>query len=337
MQLQNFGVSRGRRKTLAVLGAGASRGASFVTSKIDVLPPLDVDFFQQISRLNQCDEALRLLEFVRAEYGHEAGLSMEQVFSEADYTHRFHHELNVGQGRPLKKYGKALEDFYGALAVLLNKTTKEDCDHHAVLAQKLGTDDTVLSFNYDCLMDRALARHAGNRWDPGKRSYGFDVDRGLDAWRTRKRGKVPRTSIQLLKMHGSQNWKVRPNGVDLDPPNRQQDTLSGRIIPPTWFKDLAKEPYSDIWKEARIAVRTARIIVVVGYSVPETDLFSRSLFKVEAGSKGTREKLDLLVLVNPDPRSRRRFIDIVSGGFEPRTRVLEFENLRTWRRCFHDA
>jgi hypothetical protein len=50
MNLKDFGLSGGKRKTLVVLGAGASRGASFVNDETQVLPPLDLDFFQQVSR-----------------------------------------------------------------------------------------------------------------------------------------------------------------------------------------------------------------------------------------------------------------------------------------------
>jgi hypothetical protein len=68
-------------------------------------------------------------------------------------------------------------------------------------------------------------------------------------------------------------------------------------------------------------------MIVIGYSVPPTDLFSRSLFKVEAGSKAKRERLDLAVLVNPDKDARRRFLNLIRGGIESTTTVLEYEKL----------
>ena len=103
MQLSNFGIPGGALKTLILLGAGASRGASFATDESKPLPPLDLDFFQQLARLDSTDESRRLLEFVRSEYQHEVGLSMEQFFSEADYTNRFHQDLNVDRGRLVKR------------------------------------------------------------------------------------------------------------------------------------------------------------------------------------------------------------------------------------------
>jgi hypothetical protein len=130
-------------------------------------------------------------------------------------------------------------------------------------------------------------------------------------------------------MHGSLNWRFRTKErVALVADTAGVTSLKGAIIPPTWFKDLTTFPFADVWKTARREIRTARLMVVVGYSMPETDLFARSLFKVEAGSKEKREKLDLLVLVNPDQNARRRFLDIIRDGIEPTTRILEYESLK---------
>jgi hypothetical protein len=191
MNLQLLGVGLGARKTLVVLGAGASRGASFVSDPTGVLPPLDRDFFQQLSRLPSSDESRRLLEFVRSEYGHELGLSMERFFSEADYTNRFHLELKIDRGPKVRRYAQALDDFYVALPALLERATSEECDHHSLLAEVLHAQDCIVSFNYDCVMDRALRDHAGARWDPANGSYGFPVVQGAHEWRSSNRGRPP--------------------------------------------------------------------------------------------------------------------------------------------------
>lgn len=329
MNLSDFGIGGSRRKTLVILGAGASRGASFVQDEIGVVPPLDLDFFQQVARLEETDESKRLLEFIREEYGHEVGLSMEKFFSESDYTDRFHKNLNVDRGRIVRKYQKALDDFFVVLPNLLEETTSEDCGYHRVLADNLHAIDSVITFNYDCLMDRALRDFAGNRWKPDDGSYGFEVPDGAEEWMDHTRGRPVENPIKLLKMHGSQNWKRgEEDEIQLLEDGDLSSNLKNVIIPPTWSKDLEEFPFGEIWKDARVEVRGARIIVVIGYSVPDTDLFSKSLFKVEAGSKKKREKLDLLVLVNPDKEARKSFIDLVSGGIEPTTTILEYNSMR---------
>lgn len=326
MNLSNFGLSKKDRKTLVVLGAGASRGASFVKDPTAVLPPLDLDFFQQLTRMNH-DESWKLLEFIRREYGHEIGLSMEQFFSEADYTDRFHHDLNVDPGPYVKRYRSALNNFLSVLPAMLNLTTSEPCDYHHQLAKSLYAKDCIISFNYDCIIDRALRDKANSRWDPDKNGYGFTVSSGADSWKKHNAGRPVDTSIRLLKMHGSLNWRHKSSErVELVQNTSTVKTLEKSIIPPTWFKNFTDFPFGEVWKAARKEVRTSRIMVVIGYSVPETDLFSKSLFKVEAGSKEKRERLDLLVLVNPDKDARKRFLELVRDGLESSTRILEYKN-----------
>lgn len=83
----NFKVWNGLagRKTLVVLGAGASRGASFVQdSHYEARPPLDHDFFSEMQRIKQSsgdkENVDGLLQFVRKEFGFNLTLSMEQFF-----------------------------------------------------------------------------------------------------------------------------------------------------------------------------------------------------------------------------------------------------------------
>ena len=254
---------------------------------------------------------------------------MEQFFSEADYTNRFHRDLKADRGPLIRRYERALDDFFAVLPAMLNATTSEKCTYHARLASLLHAQDCVINFNYDCLMDRALRDKSNRRWDPDKGGYGFEVVGGSTRWRRHAAGHPVDRSIRLLKMHGSLNWRRHSaSKVGLAADTNTVSSLKGVIIPPTWFKDLTEFPFNEIWKTARQEVRTSRIMVVVGYSVPQTDLFSRSLFKVEAGSKEKREQLDLLVLVNPDERARRQFLDLIRGGVEAGTRILEYRTLQ---------
>lgn len=317
----------GSRKTLVVLGAGASRGASFVRGAYGARPPLDLDFFSELQRLQQTTQVTNLLQFVREEFGTGLTLSMEEFFSQVEYTHRFHDELNVDPGPKIKRYQKALELFYESLPVLFKQAIgNERCEYHQRLVKHLYTDDVVISFNYDCVIDTALRDHAGRRWDPDKRGYGFQLQGGGLHWRTEKGKGAPKRSITLLKPHGSLNWRIDNGQVSLEERPYDIESAEDRIVPPTWFKRLDQEPYASVWKRARLEIRRSRALIVVGYSVPSTDLFSRALFKAEVSSKIQREKLDFLVVANPDRSARQRFVDLVSGGIEQSTRILEFDS-----------
>ena len=74
------------------------------------------------------------------------------------------------------------------------------------------------------------------------------------------------------------------------------------IIPPVMNKtyDLFGELFSSLWQRAEKVLTDARRIVIIGYSLPSSDLRSLELFR-SAFSK--REEMVDLVLVNPEADS----------------------------------
>jgi hypothetical protein len=72
-----------------VLGAGATRGASFVGSgQNPCLPPLDADFFQQLQRIESAKHAAtieRTLRDLDELFGHTHGLTLETASRVHDY------------------------------------------------------------------------------------------------------------------------------------------------------------------------------------------------------------------------------------------------------------
>ncbi|MGH9894687.1 MAG: hypothetical protein ACREA0_22455, partial [bacterium] len=183
--------------------------------------------------------------------------------------------------------------------------------------------DTVLSFNYDCLMDRSLARVSGRRWNPA-RGYGFSVTGGLDHWCDHTgRGRIPKGSIRLLKPHGSFNWvRNEADGFDLladEYAGRRHDALL--IVPPLWQKSFDEEPFPTVWVEARRVLSSARALFVVGYSLPETDVYTQALLRMDVG------ELEFLAIVNPDPEARRRVHNALRSAVTRATHVLELNAL----------
>lgn len=325
-----------RLRSLIVLGAGASRGASFVhdASCYEARPPLDCDFFSELQRLDKADNVKKnvdeLLRFVRREFRVDLSLSMEQFFSQVEYTDRFHNETKIDRGPKILQYQKALDWFYRSLPILLSQTTEnKNCKYHKQLVTNLHTNDVILSFNYDCLIDTALRDGAGKRWNP-KKGYGCRVKSGDLHWCKRTgRGRDTKNSIALLKLHGSLNWRISKGQVILRRNSYGASSAKGNIIPPTWFKYLNKDPYKSVWRRTRREIRKCRALIVIGYSMPSMDLFSHALFKTEISSKIEREdKIEYLVIANPDPSARQRFIDLMGDGMGESTRVLQFDSLR---------
>lgn len=168
---------------------------------------------------------------------------------------------------------------------------------------KLTIDDTIISFNYDILIDSCLVN---NKWYP---DYGIKLEsyKEIDKNHSRKR-------ISLFKLHGSLNWSICPecetpqwnNYSLLLKKYSDSDILSAKlyenflangnlcsceknhkknlktkklilceedtlIVPPSWNK-LDYKPLKELWEKAYERLKNADKIIFIGYSFPQTDI-----------------------------------------------------------------
>ncbi|MGC4074148.1 MAG: hypothetical protein QM760_16875 [Nibricoccus sp.] len=99
--------------------------------------------------------------------------------------------------------------------------------------------------------------------------------------------------MPLLKLHGSVNWGyltgAKRGDAKLSIFSSYTELLSagGRpsIIPPTWNKNI-ESLISSAWSQAIQQLSTATRIIIVGFSMPETDQHFRYL--LAAGSPAKR-------------------------------------------------
>ena len=158
-----------RRRTLVVLGAGATRGASFVPDDGRLHPPpLDNDFFRLLSRspAGKSAQARALLGYVRKNHSPTLDVSMEAIFVELEGSAEFYEQFNVSRGRIVRAPQRSISHFYKVLPTVLRHSVADGCEHHCALASALESGDAVISFNYDCLIDGALKSDGGRRWNP---------------------------------------------------------------------------------------------------------------------------------------------------------------------------
>lgn len=308
------------RNTLVILGAGATRGASFVDGDGHLVPPLDRDFFQtlQMSGAGRTTEGRQLIDHVRTVYGSALGVGLETVMNNLDSARKFHSAFKITKGRHLEEPKRLIDAMNTVLPALLGETVIGQCDHHAALAKKLRTTDAVISLNYDCLVDRALADHAGFRFDPVRGGYGVACDPvGASNWKNSGRGKRPQGSILLLKLHGSLNWRTStlPLRLRSDP---YQPVADGVIAPPLTNKPVEAEPFVSIWREARRAIGRMRRLVIIGYSMPEADGLVRALFATDLSPY-----LEDIILVDPSVEVREKHIGLFTR-IAPEARVYPF-------------
>jgi SIR2-like domain len=331
MLLRGLGIRRAVRSTL-ILGAGASRGASFADTTRQVLPPLDADFFRQAQRLGEQafrGNVRRVIEFVRDDYGPARQPTLESVFTQLQGFEQFLKQFSTRPGRPASRYQKQLAYLQELIPMVFRAAFEEQqCAWHDRIAYALRKDDVVINFNYDALVDDSIRRLSAGIWR-ADRGYGFRIGDGADYWSAPETpGPFPKESLRLLKPHGSLHWEIvdaTTKALRLRDAPYSGMTAKDNIIPPTWDKTILGEwPWKPTWEHASRALQQTRCLIVIGYSVPQTDLTSQALIRSSLSGGDLR----LLVVANPDPRARTRVIELARGAIKRRTRILELDGIR---------
>jgi hypothetical protein len=318
------------RPTLVVLGAGATRGASFVGTDRNLHPPpLDSDFFKLLSRspAGRSQQARALLQYVRKNHSATLDASMEAIFIELEGSAQFYQQFNITRGRIVREPQRTIDHFYRVLPAVMRHSITRGCRFHRALASALESGDSVISFNYDCVMDRALKSNGGRRWDP-ESGYGFPVANGADHWKDWGGGPDAREPIKLLKLHGSLNWSRRGRDMHLMRSPYARASAADAIVPPLGRKPVSEEPYLHAWRAARKAVQAVERLIVIGYSLPPADHLVRALFRADIDNDRLRE----VIVVDPDERVADRFMQLLTR-VPPRVETMRnFQEFRNWLR-----
>lgn len=165
--------------------------------------------------------------------------------------------------------------------------------------------DSVISLNYDLLLEEAM--------DSGPLAPLYDLSPELAGDEPAEQ--AGKTRVRLLKLHGSANWAVCPecrNKVYIlrrseasvlrttDVPacgECGKHTTTRLIVPPTWNKEEYRPLLNSVWKSAADEITAAQRLVIIGYSMPETDKFFQYLLAL---SLQHNRVLDQVIVVNSD-------------------------------------
>jgi len=180
----------------------------------------------------------------------------------------------------------------------------------------------IISFNYDWLVDYALATNGAR---PRYHLHGLSVPQPRASSTA-----IPdqRRPVDLLKLHGSLTWAIAPLDVCCDReqvvhyefgPERltrdqrwvlatNENTLDVRdlidheltrcgrpttsntvIVPPTWDKSRYNRHLIRVWQKASVRLSAARHVYVFGFSMPNTDAFVKYLWAVSTLANGRPE------------------------------------------------
>jgi hypothetical protein len=210
--------------TTYVLGAGAS--FAYRESRTGVRPPLARDFFRTYAELDISEDfhvrVGDIVNFVRDRYGIPRERFNEFNEDAEAFMTLVDGELNslasqVRTWREAKDYESAVEfahivkvydQMIFLFAHVLNSIQQgPPYIQYCHLAGILDATDTVITFNWDTLFDRAL--HVSGAWQP---DWGYDVTfRSMfeEGWRPCRPNVQESAGVpKYLKLHGSINWLV---------------------------------------------------------------------------------------------------------------------------------
>jgi len=324
-----------------VLGAGATRGASFVMpTKNPCLPPLDADFYPQLQRIQNRKHKDTIETVIRDTvelFGVNFNVTMETVFTTLEHTERM--IQTTGENRDFKRseINAKKEHLKQAIAATLEEALcaggqheGTECEYHRKLVEAMKETEEVISFNYDCLVDETLRRSGAGKWN-ARYGYGFNLGKrgsnlsGDESWMPKTPATKERT-IKLYKLHGSLHFDAGGTKIKLKqrPYTKQFGQLRFTIIPPESNKRYDQGVFKRLWYQAGQALHRASTLVVIGYSFPLSDSHATALFRVSTKEVGLKS----LVLVNPDRDARRRAREVLKRGLSSKTKVLVFDTFK---------
>jgi NAD-dependent SIR2 family protein deacetylase len=197
--------------------------------------------------------------------------------------------------------------------------------------RRLKDEIAFITFNYDLALDYALSFN------------NFDFDYCLPG--------NSASGLPLLKLHGSLNWfrceecekrdgkehiNIKPRAVYYKAfvPNKfkgdicfylNKDSLfncdvcdalmTPVLVPPTLSKMGRYKDMESVWRRAVQELSQAQNIIIIGYSLPETDMFFRYLFALSAER---RTRVKHLWVFDPDTSVHDRFECILGAGIKGR-------------------
>ena len=154
----------------------------------------------------------------------------------------------------------------------------------------------------------------------------------------------PEIQLPYLKLHGSLNWDRNifsepfdRHGCPVIPSGHPTQAVEHPLILPPVFNKTDSPKINSVWKAALSILRHAKNIVIVGYSLPKTDIYMQYFLKSAVGPNSDLQKIIVFdpVLFRGDEKTaqmkqryKERFSPQFSGRiiFEPAGHVYQSSN-----------
>jgi hypothetical protein len=273
-----------------------------------------------------------VFEYVRTKFGigDPAGgerwkrLDLEDIFTSVEIQREFANPESKESARLLLIRNKLMRYVQRILGLCTSDGYGVYSRH---LVSALALEDSVVSFNYDLLVDQEFCQPRPPNPSPKDHYETFEqiVLRGETLGLSGPSG----AEGVYVKLHGSLNWSqctnpTCPRSGVLEIDRDFQNNLNVRmgrgearcavcdgelvplLIPPLLHKPIAENAIvKTAWALAKRRLAAASAVVVIGYSAPPTDFYSRWLLR---STVGTRTTGDVKVLVvNPENGGNSQF------------------------------
>lgn len=229
-------------KNVLFLGAGASKAYS--ASPTGLLMPIACDFFSTFEKLDIYHDpwVMRdaLFDFVGRVKNLDPNIFFQNDIDIEDFYTEVEMYLNSHKGDrqierifAFKTYTQLVFIFAAVINTIQNGPLSSP---HTLLAKKLASDDLVITFNWDTLLDRALQNLGTWTTDEGYNFFPKSIYR--DGWEAPKLSQ--RAMPKLIKLHGSVNWL---SSHPISP--EEAIELTQESSPDTvWVYESTKSPYA---------------------------------------------------------------------------------------------
>ena len=312
-----------------LLGAGASRGAFDETFPV----PVSAEFGKTLASLDPCwkqnfPALLRVVEHLGLD---KANWPLEPVWSCIDYYAKLPHALPLPAPWQdgSKQIKKALLLVYGQrcdTAPIGDKSTLA-----RLLRDDLRAGDTLISFNYDTIAERAALKYGLRLLGAPYGAPGcvtFAKPHGSTSWTLDLR--CPRSVTWQSKEHLPLLDSLQPCDVDCDkePLVLGAVPIKSELIREVQERHNVHGVFDAIcvqWRVVVEALRDAKTLIVVGYGFPFEDQYGRFLMKEglhlrDGKSHGGKLKVELFEVENRVSETSQRIVSL----FGDRIKSLRF-------------
>lgn len=186
---------------------------------------------------------------------------------------------------------------------------------------------TIISLNYDLVLERSLLHFlvSGNLNAIVPTVSGVEIKYHYDLAGEFQYAIHPDAftiaavddplTIEILKLHGSLNF---PRSKPKESSSLVHPVDYPFILPPIINKMSSTKPITKMWKTAMQRLRTAKNVIIVGYSLPKTDIYMQYFLKA---ALGPNLNLNRIYVFDPvlfgDDETSKEMMDRYGSCFSP--------------------